>query len=250
MTTTAERQGDLWTLRGRKSFVVGAAGAGLVLVAARVDPGAPPERAFALFAVEREAPGLAVEAGDRLLGMRGAGIGDLTLDGVQVEDGQRVGAPGAGLDLCLEALDAARLGLAAVCVGIAQAAFERAERYSRERPQFGRPIADHQSVQEHVGDCSVDVAAARAIVRAAAAAGLSRREAAEAKLCASAAASRVCDRAVQVHGGYGYVAEYHVERLYRDAKTCEIAYGTNDVLRLLVAREVRREAEDGVGAPA
>lgn len=240
MQALATRTGAGWVLQGTKTFVPNAAAADVFVVVARTDPQGPAESSLGLFLVERGMSGVQALASETFLGLRGAGIGTLQLTDVAVEDAQVLGAPGTALARCETALDEARLGLGAVAVGIAQGAFGRALRYARERPQFGQPIAEHQMVQAHLAEMALDVAAARALVRDTCCAGLpvARRGAALAKVLATEAASRTADHAVQVHGGYGYIAEYHVERYYRDAKMCEIAYGTNEVLRLLVAQEL------------
>jgi alkylation response protein AidB-like acyl-CoA dehydrogenase len=249
MRTLATRSGDGWELRGNKSFVVNAPGAGVFLVAARSDPAALAPHGIDVFLVGRDAPGLVVRPPVETLGWRGAAICGVEFDGVHVADSARLGAPGAGLELCETLLDGARIGLAAIAVGIAQGAFERALRYAHDRPQFGRPIAEHQSIQSRLAESATELHAARATVRSvcrrADRGEPFRKHAAMAKLLASEVASRVCDHALQVHGGYGYIVEYQVERSYRDAKLCEIAYGTNEVLRLLIASEWVRDAQSG-----
>jgi butyryl-CoA dehydrogenase len=245
--TIAVPWGDAWTLHGEKTFVANATRADLLLVAARLEGEAP---LYGTFVLDRETPGLAVGAPDRMLGLRGAGLGGVVLESVELSKFALLGTPDATMGLWLETLDAARLGLAAICVGIAQGAFERALRYARERPQFGKSILEFQSVQWHVSDAAVEIAAARSLVhdacRLADTGGSIVRAAATAKLFASEVASRACDRAIQVHGGYGYIADYQVERSYRDAKMCEIAYGTNEMQRLLIVRELIREADAGM----
>jgi len=249
LRTTAHKTADGWVLRGSKTLVVNAPSAEILLVAARTDPDAAPERGIDVFVLEKGAAGLSVGEPADTLGWRGAGIGALVLDDVPVQDGARLGPAGAGLELCERMLDGTRLGMAAVAVGIAQGAFDRAMRYAHDRPQFGKPIMSHQSVQSRLADSTIDLHAARLVVQAGCRLADSgapyRKEAAIAKVLASEAASRVCDHAIQVHGGYGYIVEYHVERSYRDAKLCEIAYGTNELLRLLIVQELAREAEAG-----
>jgi butyryl-CoA dehydrogenase len=240
MRAKAELRGKDWVISGTKTFVPGAAGAGLFLVVARTQTDEPFDARFGLFAVEAQSAGVQVDTQESFMGLRGAGIGRLSLQEVVLPGDHAIGAPSASLDFCETMLDEARLGLAALAVGIAQHAFERTLQYAHDRPQFDRRIAEHQSVQWRLADMALDVSAARALVQATCGSTGSaadfRIAAALAKVLASEAASRVCDHAIQVHGGYGYTVEYHVERLYRDAKMCEILYGTSDVLRLLVAQ--------------
>lgn len=246
---TAVRRDAGWTLSGNCDAVPGAAHADTFVVAAQLE--SPVE--IGLFVIERDAPGLAIEAGSTGLGLRGLGRGRIELRDVACGDDARLGDTDAARAALAGAFESAWVGMAAVATGIAQGAFERALRYARERPQFDRLIIRHESVQWHLADSALDTHAARATTFAAAraqdgatAAGAGvRRLAAMAKLVATDAAVRVCDRAIQIHGGYGYMTEFHVERAYRDAQACQLACGSNDDLRRIVVHELEREADAG-----
>jgi alkylation response protein AidB-like acyl-CoA dehydrogenase len=242
LATAADRQGERWALSGTKTAVACAAVAHVFVVAARES-----EQDIGLFWVEKNAPGVAVSADSDTLGLRAAGLARLELRDVIVDREARLEIDGAASTARL--IDSARIGIAAMAAGIARGAFERALRYARERPQFVEAIVEHQSVQLRLADSWAEVEASRLLVREAAtafAAGEAvTRLAATAKLFAADAATRTCDHAVQVHGGYGYVSEYQVERAYRDAKMCEIAYGASDLQRFAIVHELIREAESG-----
>jgi alkylation response protein AidB-like acyl-CoA dehydrogenase len=241
----ASRRGDAWVLSGERNAVLGGAHADTFVVPARIESGGD----IALFVLGRDAAGLAVTPAPTGLGLRGLGFATVACRDVAVGADAQLGDPDAARAALGGALAAAWVGFGAVAVGVAQGAFERALRYARERPQFDKLIVEHESVQWHLADAALDVHAARLAVHDAAVArdagAPSRRQAAMAKVIATEAATRVCDRAVQVHGGYGYITEFHVERYYRDAKACEVACGGSDALRRLVVRELGREADAG-----
>ena len=234
-----------WTLDGVCNAVPGAGNADTLVVPARYEGGID----FGLFVVDAATPGVAQIAAPAGLGLRGLGHGRVELRAVAVTADVLLGDADAARIVVASAQEAAWLGIAAVAAGIAQGAFERALRYGRERPQFDRPIIDHESVQWLLADAALDTHTARlAAMKAARAreAGTpARREAAMAKIIASEAAVRVGDRAIQVHGGYGYITEFHVERCYRDAQVCALVCGSNDDLRRLVVRDLAREADAG-----
>jgi alkylation response protein AidB-like acyl-CoA dehydrogenase len=218
--------------------------AGLAVVFARTG-----ERALGAFLVELPAPGWRVTQRERTMGLSASETVTVELDGVRVAHDRALGAPGAGLPLALEALDLGRLGTAAQAVGIARAAMEHAVAYAKQREQFGQPIAHFGGIQEKLAEMARRVAAARAVTHAAAAhvsspgTGLDAPAAwaAIAKLTASETAMWVTDEAVQVFGGYGYMRDYPVEKLMRDAKGTEIYEGTSEILRVVIARALLRD---------
>lgn len=245
--TTAEWRDGTWVLQGTKTAVSCAAVADCFVVAARETGGGAGEANLGLWLVEKTAPGLAVDPHADTLGLRAAGLARLQLDQVRVGPDRRLEV--RSMDELQRLLDGARIALGALAVGIAEGALERALRYARERPQFVPSIVEHQSVQLRLADAAADTHAARLVVHEAARAFDAgepvARLAAIAKLFATEAATRVCDHAIQVHGGYGYCTEYHVERSYRDAKMCEVAYGPSDLQRFVIVREMVREADAG-----
>jgi len=239
----ATRRGDATVLNGTASLVANGARAEWFVVAARDEGG---EVEFGI--LPRDASGLAVTP-VQTLGLRGAAFATVRCTDVLLPAAQRL-TSGAGGAVLADVVDCARLVVGALAVGLAQSALERALRYSRERPQFGKPIAELAAVQEHVAAAAVEVEAARLVVheacRRADAGEPLHKHAAIAKLAASEAAVHAADRAVQVHGGYGYVAEYHVERTYRDASMCTMLFGTHEALRLRVASELGLEIDAGL----
>jgi alkylation response protein AidB-like acyl-CoA dehydrogenase len=246
--TRAAKRGDTYVIDGTKTCVVNAQHADLYVVSARTDPEPGGPKGLGLFVVERDRTGVVPGDADKdRLGMRGADLGEVRFEQVEVPAANLLGAEDEGYAQCMRALDGARLAIAALAVGLAQGAFECALRYAREREQFGKPIAEHQAIQWRLADMGTEIHAARLLVhdtsRNRDAGDLSPREVAMTKLFATEMATRVCDHAIQIHGGYGYIVEFHVERYYRDAKLCEIAEGTSEVQRLVIARELLREAE-------
>jgi alkylation response protein AidB-like acyl-CoA dehydrogenase len=251
-TTRALRERDDWILSGRKSWVVMAAPDGLLVVAARTgdDPGA-----VGLFLVAADADGVVVGPPANTLGLRALPIVDVTLRDVRVSGEALVGsADGAGA--LLERVGAEyRLGLAAIALGIARSAAEHATRYARERTQFGQAIASFEAVQEKLGGMATRITATRALLHHAASAlpgpaptlegGGLQTGAAMARLVAGETAEWVASQAVQIFGGYGYMRDYPVEKLMRDAQATQILGGTPELLRLVVARAVLEEAAQG-----
>ncbi|MBI4541348.1 MAG: acyl-CoA dehydrogenase family protein [Gemmatimonadetes bacterium] len=259
IATRAERTGDGWRITGRKKWVTNGARAAASIVFAR--PGeAAGHRGIAAFLVETDAEGYRPVRRERTLGLRASETVEVELEGVLVPDRALLGRPDEGFYHALRALDVARLGIAALAVGIAQAALEHAVDYAGQREQFGRRIAEFQAIQFKVADMASRIAAARALAREAARAvprpagaveaveapgsvrGPSELTltAALAKLAASEAAMWVTIQAVQIFGGYGYMRDYPVEKLMRDAKGTEICEGTSEILRTVIAREVLR----------
>ena len=240
LSTRAEHDGDAYVLTGTKAWVTHAGHADVYVVFARTDPAKT--RGVSAFCVEASTPGLEVAPPERKMGLRASPTAQLLLDGARVPAAHRLGEEGEGFPIAMAALDGGRLGIAACAVGLAQAACDHATAYAREREQFGQRIGDFQGIQFMLADMATSVAAARALYREAAA----RRDAAEphrrlasmAKLLATDAAMQATTDAVQVLGGYGYTEDYPVERLLREAKVMQIFEGTNQIQRLVIARDL------------
>ncbi|MCX5837498.1 MAG: acyl-CoA dehydrogenase family protein [Deltaproteobacteria bacterium] len=201
-----------------------------------------PQRSAGVFIVEKNNPGFAVGEIEDLCGMRANPVSSLFLEDCRVPETNLLGRPGDGIKIGLETLDTGRLGIAAQALGLAQAAFEDSVRYSKERQQFRKPISSFQTIQNYLADMATEIDAGRLLLYRACAVKDAGRpfgaEAAMAKLCCSALATRVTNTAVQIHGGYGYSKEYDVERYFRDAKVTEIYEGTSEVLRIVISRAV------------
>lgn len=236
---TADDSGYL--LNGTKIFVTNGGVCGLALVFAVTDADNPRRRA-SVFVVEKAAPGFSVGEIEDLCGMRANPVSSLFFEDCPVAADQLLGRPGDGLKIGLAALDTGRIGIAAQALGIAQAAFDASVRYAKERQQFKRPIAAFQTIQNYLADMATEIDAGRLLLYQACAAKDAGRpfgtEAAKAKLFCSGLAVRVADKAVQIHGGYGYSKEYEVERYFRDAKVTEIYEGTSEVQRMVISRAV------------
>lgn len=252
LETRAARTGGGWVLTGSKKWVTNGARAGLVLTFARTDEG------IGCFVVEPSSDGYEVVERATTMGLRASETVHVRLDGVRVEGDALVGDPGRGLAYALEALDLGRAGVAAQALGVARAAKEHATGYALERRQFGRALVDFGAVQAKLAGMAARIASSRGLIREVGERLQARREgreteiddgadsvtvlAALAKLTASEAAMWVTDEAVQIYGGYGYMRDYPVEKLMRDAKGTEIYEGTNEIMRMLVARELIRAA--------
>ena len=236
LRTRAERDGDGWRLSGRKQWITNAGRAATILVFARTSEG------ISCFVVDSDAPGLSVGPEAEKLGLASSSTVDLALDGVGVGGERLLGEEGEGFRIAMATLDGGRIGIAAQAVGIAQAAYDFAREYARERRQFGRPIADFQAIQWKLADMATEIDAARLLVHRAAwlrDRGEPHGEAgAKAKLFASEMARRQTSEAIQILGGYGYMKEFPVERFYRDAKITEIYEGTSEIQRIVIARSV------------
>jgi alkylation response protein AidB-like acyl-CoA dehydrogenase len=255
LESRARRGPDGWILDGHKKWVTNGARAGLVLVFARTDEG------IGCFAVERPVEGYRVVGRSTTMGLRASETVHVELSGLALPDSALVGEEGRGLAYALEALVLGRAGIAAQALGIGQAALDHAVGYALGREQFGAPIARFDAIQAKLADGAVALSAARALTHAVGArleavrggepdgatgADALPAAAAAAKLAASEAASKAADEAVQIFGGYGYMRDYPVEKLMRDAKGTEIYEGTSEILRVVIAREILRAAnEDG-----
>jgi butyryl-CoA dehydrogenase len=242
--TTAVKKGDGWVLNGTKNFITNGPAASLMLVAANTSPGQG-TRGISIFLVPTDAPGVRIGKPDDKLGIRGAVSAQVFLTDCAVGADALLGAEGEGFKIAMKSLDGGRIGIAAQAVGIARAAFEDAVRYAQERKTFGQPIADHQAIQFKLADMCTEIDAARLLLwRAAVKKDSGARytsEAAMAKLFASEVANRVAKEALQVFGGYGYLADFPAERHYRDAKITEIYEGTSEIQRLVIASSLLKD---------
>jgi alkylation response protein AidB-like acyl-CoA dehydrogenase len=242
LRTTARRDGDGCVLNGRKMFITQGGVGGFCVVLARTNPEAPKQRGITAFIVEKGTKGFAASKHLEKLGCRSSDTCELTFDDVRLPDAQRVGEVDRGFVDTLQILDRGRISIAAMALGLGYGALEMATAYAKDRRQFGRPIADFQAIQWSLANSKTELdAAALLTYRAAWLADQGRgyaREASMAKLFASEAASRACNRALQVHGGYGYTREFAVERHLRDAKICEIGEGTSEVQRIVIAKHL------------
>jgi len=241
MRTRAVRDGDDWVLTGEKAWITGASHAGVHVVFARTGDG---KDGITCFLVERGSRGLAIGRDEDKMGQRSSGTATLAFDGCRVPGDRVVGALGEGYGIALSGLGAGRVGIAALSLGIAEAAFALGVAYAKERQVFGQPVAAFQNSQFVLADCRTDLDAAWLLaLRAARALDSGARAASEtsmAKLFATEACGRVVDRVVQLHGGYGYSREFAIERLYRDARVTRIYEGTSEIQRIVIARELLR----------
>lgn len=237
--TRAVRDGDVYRLSGTKRFITNADKAGLFTVMART--GGPGAKGVSAFLVPADLPGIGVGRPEKKMGQQGAHVCDVHFDETPVPAANRLGEEGEGFRIAMQVLDRGRLHIAAVCVGIAERLVGDMVAYASERRQFGRPLADFQLVQAMIADSKTDTMAARALVLDGAAKMDSGQritlEAAAAKYFASESVGRVADRAVQVFGGAGYVADHGIERLYRDVRLFRIYEGTSQIQQLVIARE-------------
>jgi alkylation response protein AidB-like acyl-CoA dehydrogenase len=245
MKTTAVRRGDGWVLNGTKMFITQGTVGDVFVVLALTDADKR-QRGITAFILEKGMPGFSQRPVHGKLGMRSSDTAELVLENVSVPDSQRLGAAGDGFIDTLRILDRGRITIGALGVGLARGAIEEAARYAKDRQAFGQPIGEFQAIRWMLADMKTETDAARLLVRRAASlADAGRpftREASMAKLFASEAAMRACNKAVQIHGGYGYTREFPVERYLRDAKLCEIGEGTSEIQRSIIAREILKTA--------
>jgi alkylation response protein AidB-like acyl-CoA dehydrogenase len=240
LTTRAERKGDSWILNGSKTFITNGTWAKVAIIFTRT--GGPGPRGITAFLVPTDRPGFGVREIKGKLGLRGQATAEVTLDSVEVPDVWRLGDEGRGFAIAMSTLDKGRMSLAAGCVGIGQGCLDATVTYSRERVQFGRPIASFQMVQQLIADIAVETQAARLLVWRVA--DLIDREqpfateASVAKLYASEMAVRAANNALQVFGGYGYIDEFVVGKYLRDARVTTVYEGTSQVQRLIIGRSL------------
>ncbi|AOI73945.1 acyl-CoA dehydrogenase family protein [Burkholderia ubonensis] len=241
LRTRADLRDGKWVLNGAKQFVTNGQRAGIAIVFAVTDPEAG-KRGISAFLVPTDTPGFVVGKPEKKMGIRASDTCPITFENCAIPEENLLGARGEGLKIALSNLEGGRIGIAAQALGIARAAFDKARRYAGERVQFGKPIAEHQAIQQKLADMATQINAARLLVHHAAklrTAGLPcLSEASQAKLFASEMAERVCSDAIQIHGGYGYLADYEVERHYRDARITQIYEGTSEVQRMVIARQL------------
>lgn len=241
LKTRAVRDGDHYVLNGAKQFITNGQHAGVALVFAITDPAAG-KKGMSAFLVPTDTAGYQVARLEDKLGQRCSDTAQIVLDDVRVPADLMLGEPGQGYRIALANLEGGRIGIAAQSVGMAQAAFEAARDYARDRVSMGVPIIEHQAVAFRLADMATRIEAARQLVlHAASLRGAGQpclKEASMAKLFASEMAERVCSDAIQTFGGYGYVNDFPVERIYRDVRVCQIYEGTSDIQRLVIARNL------------
>jgi alkylation response protein AidB-like acyl-CoA dehydrogenase len=244
LRTQAVRDGDCWVLNGTKAWVTSGSEAGVIIAMARTD--SPNDRkgprGISTFIITPDMPGFHVGKKEEKLGLRASPTVQLSFDNLRVPSTNLLGAPGSGFVYAMQSLDHGRLGVSAQAIGIARSALEHATAYAGQRTQFGKPIKEYEAIQFKLADMATRVTAARALLYAAAAAK-DRGEpitqfSSMSKLFASETAMWVTTQAVQIFGGYGYVKDFPVERLFRDAKVTEIYEGTSEIQRIVIAREL------------
>lgn len=242
--TRAVRDGDEWVVNGQKIYITNGSIADVVVFTAKTDP-EKGSHGISAFIVESGTPGFNPGRNEKKMGLKGSVTSELFFEDCRIPAENLLGIENKGFHQFLATLDAGRVAIAAMAVGLAQGAFERSIDYAKSREQFGRPIAKFQAIRWMIADMATELEAARLMVHRAA--WVKQRgepytqEAAMAKLLATDMAERVCHKAIQIHGGYGYVREYEVERMYRDQRLCQIGEGTNEIQRLVISREVLRD---------
>lgn len=241
LRTRAELKDGQWVLNGAKQFVSNGKRASLAIVFAVTDPELG-KKGLSAFLVPTDTPGFVVDRSEHKMGIKASDTCAVTLSDCRIPQENLLGQRGKGLAIALSNLEGGRIGIAAQALGIARAAFEAALAYARERVQFGKPIIEHQSIANMLADMHMQINAARLLILHAARmkdAGVPcLSEASQAKLFASEMAEKVCSSAVQIHGGYGYLEDYPVEKYYRDARITQIYEGSSEIQRLLIAREL------------
>ena len=239
IASRAERDGESYVLNGVKQFITSGKHADVALVFAVTDKRAG-KKGISAFIVETDTPGYRADRVEEKLGQRASDTAQIVLENCRVPLANLLGREGEGYRIALANLEAGRIGIAAQSVGMARSAFEAALAYARDRVSFGKPIFEHQAVNFRLADMATEIEAARQMVWHAAslrdAGKPCLKEASMAKLFASEMAERVCSAAIQIHGGYGYVADFPVERIYRDVRVCQIYEGTSDIQRMVIGR--------------
>jgi alkylation response protein AidB-like acyl-CoA dehydrogenase len=242
LRTIARRDGAGWVLNGSKQWISSGDRAGVIIVWART--GGEGARGISAFLVEGGSRGLHVGKHEEKMGLRGSSTVALAFDDLRLAASALLGEEGRGFPIALAALDGGRIGIACQAIGIATAALQAAIRYSRDRRAFGNPIGEYQAIRFSIADCGTQLEAARLLAVRAAALKESGRpftmEASMAKVFATERANRICDAAVQIHGGYGYIDEFPVERHYRDVRATTIYEGTSEVQRIVISRDLFR----------
>lgn len=246
LKTRARFENGQWVLNGSKQFITNGKRAKVAIVFATTDPELG-KRGLSAFIVPSDTPGFLVGRPEHKLGIRASDTCAITFENCRLGEDALLGARGKGLAIALSNLEGGRIGIAAQAVGIARAAFDAALAYAKGRKQFNQPIGEFQSIGNMLADMQVSINAARLLTHHAARLKSSGEpclsEACQAKLYASEMAERVCSKAIQIHGGYGYLEDYAVERLYRDARITQIYEGTSEIQRLVIARTLQRSAD-------
>jgi alkylation response protein AidB-like acyl-CoA dehydrogenase len=241
--TTAVRDGAGWVLNGSKNFVTNSSVGGVAVLMAVTDRSAG-RHGISSFIVELDTPGVRVGKKENKLGMRASDTCTLVLEDCRIPADRLLGAEGAGFVNSMKILDGGRIGIAAMSIGIARGAYEAALGYSKQRRQFGKPICEFEAIRFYLAEMATDIDAARLLAQRAAAARDSgeanTRFSAQAKLFASEIAVRATDRALQIHGGYGFMKDFPVEKFYRDVKLCTIGEGTTEIQKLIIAKSLLR----------
>lgn len=240
--TTAELDGDEWVINGTKQFITNATYAGTVVATAKVKKDGVVQDEISSFLVETGTPGYSLGKKENKLGLRASDTRELIFENCRIPKENILGKPGEGFKQFMNTLDGGRISIAALALGIAQGAYEASLKYAREREQFGKPIGSFGAIGDKIADMATGIEAARLLTYNAAILKDAGKpygiESAMAKLFASETAMKVTFDAIQVHGGYGYTSDYPVERMYRDAKLCEIGEGTSEIQRLVIGRSV------------
>ena len=247
LTARAVREGDHYVISGTKRFTTNSPHAGIFTVFARTAPKEAGSRGISAFLVERATPGITIAPHYKKMGFRGSHTADVIFENCRVPAAALLGGQeGIGFKTAMKSLDHARIHMAAVAVGLSERIIDEGVRYATERRQFGKPISDFQLIQGMLADCAAEAFAARAMVEKASRdkdAGIRiTKESACCKYFATEALGRIADRVLQIHGGYGYIKEYAIERLYRDARLLRIYEGTSQIQQLVIAREMLKEA--------
>jgi alkylation response protein AidB-like acyl-CoA dehydrogenase len=244
MRTHARRDGDSWVLNGSKNFTTNAS-VGRVAVLMAVTDRSAGRHGISAFIVELDNPGIRVGKKENKLGMRASDTCTLVMEDCRIPSENLLGSEGTGFVDSMKILDGGRISIAALALGMARGAWEASLKYAKERRQFGRPIADFEAIQFYLAEMATEIDAARLLTERAAQerdrGEETTRHSAQAKLYASEAAVRIADRAVQIHGGYGYIKDFPVEKYYRDVKLCTIGEGTSEIQKLVIAKSLLTE---------
>lgn len=247
--TLAKRNGDDFIVTGSKMWTTNGSYADTMVATVKTDPSAPRSHGISALIVDMHTPGISVPKEEDKLGLRASNTAQVFLQDVHIPAANLLGELDHGFLTFMKTLEGGRIGVGAMALGLAQGALERAIAYTKQRRTFGLLLAQHQTVQDYIADMATEIEAARLLVYNAAfmkAAGVPfGKQAAMAKYFASEVAMRVTEKAIQIHGGYGYVSEFEVERIYRDAKLCTIGEGTSEIQRLVIARHVLGRAVKG-----
>jgi butyryl-CoA dehydrogenase len=244
--TAGWRDGGDYVVRGAKAWITNGPQASTMVGTVKTDQSAPRGKGISALIIDMASEGISIPKVEDKLGLRASSTAQIFFDDVRVPAKNLLGVENDGFGLFMRTLEGGRVGIAAMAVGLAQAAYERAVKYAQQRHTFGRPLAGHQTIQQYISEMATELEAARLLVyRAAFMKGQGLpvpKEAGMAKLFATEAAMRICEKAIQIHGGFGYVREFEVERIYRDAKLCTIGEGTTEVQHLVIARQILGDA--------